>query len=167
LSLYGGGEIKVGKGSLLLGALVLSSPKARMELGKGSFLAAGAEINVQEFVCIGDHVLIAAGVYITDHNSHSLDYRDRLGDLDLFRARMQGRTPAVKDFSRIAHAAVHIGSHVWIGMRAMILKGVRIGDRAVVAAGAVVTRDVPDDSVVAGNPARVVKKLAHIKDVEA
>jgi maltose O-acetyltransferase len=52
-----------------------------------------------------------------------------------------------------------IGDDVWVGNGAMILKGVTIGDRAVVAARAVVTKDVPPDTVVAGNPARVVKTL--------
>jgi maltose O-acetyltransferase len=54
---------------------------------------------------------------------------------------------------------VIIGDDVWIGHGAVILKGVTIGDRAVIGAGAVVTRGVPADTVVAGNPARVVKRL--------
>jgi acetyltransferase-like isoleucine patch superfamily enzyme len=56
-------------------------------------------------------------------------------------------------------APVLIGDDVWIGLRAIILKGVVIGDAAVIAAGAVVTHDVPAYSVVAGNPARVVKNI--------
>jgi maltose O-acetyltransferase len=54
---------------------------------------------------------------------------------------------------------VHIGDNVWIGRSAIILPGVTIGDNAVVAAGAVVTKDVPDATLVAGNPARVVRTL--------
>ena len=53
---------------------------------------------------------------------------------------------------------IHIGNHVWIGQRAIILKGVTIGDGAIVAAGAIVTKDVPAHSIVAGNPARVVRE---------
>lgn len=60
-------------------------------------------------------------------------------------------------------APVIIGSDVWIGARAVILPGVTIGDCSVVAAGAVVTKDVPEYSVVAGVPARVVKKLEKVK----
>jgi acetyltransferase-like isoleucine patch superfamily enzyme len=55
---------------------------------------------------------------------------------------------------------VVLGDDVWVGAGAVILKGVTVGDGAVVAARAVVTRDVPADTVVAGNPARVVKRLA-------
>ena len=50
-----------------------------------------------------------------------------------------------------------IGNHVWIGMNVTILKGVRIGDGAIVAAGAVVTKDVPENTLVGGVPARVLK----------
>ena len=57
-------------------------------------------------------------------------------------------------------APVVIGDEVWVGFHAIILKGVTVGDRAIVAAGAVVTKDVPADAVVAGNPARVVKVLS-------
>ncbi len=50
-----------------------------------------------------------------------------------------------------------IGNHVWIGENALILKGVKIGDNSIVGAGSVVTKDVPNNSIVAGNPARIIK----------
>lgn len=53
---------------------------------------------------------------------------------------------------------IHIGNHVWVGQRAIILKGVTIGDGAIVAAGSVVTKDVPPNTIVAGNPAKVIKE---------
>jgi tetrahydrodipicolinate N-succinyltransferase len=58
-------------------------------------------------------------------------------------------------------APVRIGDGTWLGARAMVLPGVTIGKRVLVAAGAVVTRDVPDDVLVAGNPARVVRSLTY------
>ena len=57
-------------------------------------------------------------------------------------------------------APVHIGNDVWIGCRSIILSGIRIGDGAVVAAGSVVTKDVPPYTLVAGNPAQIKKKVA-------
>ena len=54
-------------------------------------------------------------------------------------------------------APVKIGDNVWIGMGAVILKGVTIGDNSVVAAGAIVTKSIPANTIVAGNPAEVVK----------
>jgi len=61
-------------------------------------------------------------------------------------------------------APVTIGRNVWIGRGAVLLPGVTIGDHAVVAAGAIVTKDVPAAAVVAGNPARVVRDLGVIDD---
>ena len=53
-----------------------------------------------------------------------------------------------------------IGNNVWIGMNAIVLKGVTIGENSIIAAGAVVTKDVPPNTVVAGNPARFAKRLS-------
>jgi hypothetical protein len=82
--------------------------------------------------------MMANGTYVTDSDWHTLYDRT---------ARSPTPTP------------VHIGNNVWLGDHATVLKGVRIGDNSVVAARAVVTRDVPANVVVAGNPARVVKEL--------
>ena len=54
-------------------------------------------------------------------------------------------------------APIHIGNHVWVGVRAIILKGVTIGDGAIIAAGSVVTRDVPANTLVGGVPAKIIK----------
>ncbi|MBY5377327.1 hypothetical protein HFN07_28555 [Rhizobium leguminosarum] len=81
---------------------------------------------------MGDEVFIADQVIIRDWDGHTI-------------------------VGRPDKAPIRIGNHVWIGMRAVILKGVTIGDGAVVAAGAIVTKDVPPGAVVAGNPAKVVK----------
>lgn len=93
----------------------------------------GVSIDCFERITIGRDVAIAKGVVIRDCDSHAIDgARDR--------------------------APIAIGDHVWLGTGAIVLKGVTIGDGAVVAAGAVVTRDVPPGCVVAGVPARVVRE---------
>lgn len=101
---------------------------------------------------MGDDVVISWGVTIVDHNSHSLSWPERANDvLDWGRG--------TKDWQNVKIAQVQIDNKVWIGFNAIILKGVAIGEGAIVAAGAVVTKDVPPYSVVAGNPARVIRTL--------
>ncbi len=94
-------------------------------------------------ITIEDNVLIASGVYISDHDH---------GDTSFQSLKI---TPAARELS---HAPVIIEQSVWIGQNATILKGVRVGRNAVIAAGAIVTKDVPPYAVVAGVPARVIKQ---------
>lgn len=93
-------------------------------------------------VCIGNNVNLAQGITVTALNHNFEDTTQRIDE--------QG----------ISTKPVVIGDDVWIGANAVILPGVTIGQHVVVAAGAVVTKDVPDYSVVAGVPAKVIKQLA-------
>jgi acetyltransferase-like isoleucine patch superfamily enzyme len=110
-------------------------------------------IAVAEEVEIGSYVLIAWGCCIVDHNSHSLDWRLRKDDT-------LGWIHDRKEWAHVKIKPIRIGDHAWIGFNSIILKGVTIGEGAVVAAGSVVTKDVPPFAVVAGNPARVIRELA-------
>lgn len=92
---------------------------------------------------IGNYTKVGAGCMITDSNHHSLDYRKRQSD-DFFDAKC---------------SPVIIGSNVFIGMRSIILKGVHIGDKAIVAAGSVISRDIPEGEIWGGNPAKFIKKI--------
>ena len=110
---------------------------------------------------IDDDVTIAWGVWIYDHNSHSLDWKERVNDTARIREDIKAGRGFIdsKNWSVVDTKPIHICDKVWIGFNAIILKGVTIGEGAIVGAGAVVTKDVPPYTVVAGNPARVVKKL--------
>jgi acetyltransferase-like isoleucine patch superfamily enzyme len=108
-------------------------------------------ISCSHEVEIGTQALIAHGVQIFDNNTHPTSWQDRERD---WRSISTGRTdvrPA------IAGAPVRIGAHAWIGFNSIIMKGVKIGERSIVAAGSVVIADVPPDTVVGGNPARVLR----------
>ncbi len=110
----------------------------RITLGDYVLVSPGTRISASDEITIGDSVMIANGAYITDSDWHGLYDRT-------------ARDDQVKP--------VHIRENAWIGDHAMVLKGVTVGENSVVAARAVVTRDVPPNVVVAGNPARVVKEL--------
>lgn len=102
----------------------------------------GCTISASDSIEIGDYVLIGSGALLTDSDAHPLDAK---------RRRIKG-IPG-------ASAPIKIGNDVFIGARVIVLKGVRIGDRAVIGAGSVVSSDVPSDCIVAGNPAKIIKKL--------
>ena len=104
----------------------------------------GSTICASKSVTIGDRVLVGSGCIITDTDSHPIDWEDR-------KAHKNDKTKS---------SPVVIGDDVFIGARSIILKGVTIGNHSVVGAGSVVSKDVPPDCVVAGNPAIIVKYLS-------
>ncbi|MDW8171077.1 MAG: acyltransferase [Anaerolineae bacterium] len=102
----------------------------------------GGVIVCAEYIQIGARVMVGAGAVISDTDFHPLDPLERRRD------PANGRS-----------APIRIGDDVFVGMRALILKGVTLNTGCVVGAGSVVTRDVPPRAVVAGNPARLVRTL--------
>jgi acetyltransferase-like isoleucine patch superfamily enzyme len=112
-----------------------------LEIGDHSYVGYQVTIAIGTKVSIGRHVLIANRVFLCSDDGHPLDPQAR---------RTEPGT---------GKGTIEIGDDVWIGDGAIVLKDLRIGDGAVVAAGSVVTDDVPPYSVVAGNPARIVKEL--------
>jgi acetyltransferase-like isoleucine patch superfamily enzyme len=104
---------------------------------------------------IGSHCLISWNVGIADSDFHPLEPAQRLVDARALAPFYRDR-PARPT---LRTAPVSIADNVWIGMNAVILKGVSVGENSVVAAGSVVTKPVPANVVVAGNPAVVVKNL--------
>lgn len=138
----------VGRNNLIVGFGVVGVERAELFIGSNVTIGYQCEINVGCRVSIGSNVLIATGVKIFDNNSHPVDSIRRREKLGM----------ALDDVGPVV-----IEEDAWIATNAMILKNVHIGKGAVVAAGAVVTHDVPSHTVVAGNPARVVKH-AEIQD---
>lgn len=145
----GRGRITIGErvrisGKISIGFANITDAVPELVVGDGTFIGHGCGFNVAQSVRIGRHCLLASAVLVYDLDGHPLDADCR-----------RGGAPTPPD--RVA--PVVLGDDVWVGYGATILKGVTVGDRAVVAARAVVTKDVPADVVVAGNPARVVKVL--------
>ena len=112
--------------------LYLDSENAKIFIGKNSYLNRRTEIKCQSSVSIGDDTAIAWDCIIMDTDYHSIN-------------------------GKVMTAPIVIGNHVWIGCKSVILKGVNIGDNAIVAAGSVVTKDVPANCLVGGSPAKIIK----------
>src|SRR5262249_4663228 len=115
----------------------------------------GALVMAEEKIEIGSHCLVSWNVGIADSDFHPLEPAQRLIDAQALAPYLENRParPTLKT------APVKICDNVWIRMNAVILKGVTIGESSVVAAGSVVTKNVEPNTVVAGNPAVVVKKF--------
>lgn len=137
-----GSNIRV---SGLLGIAASSKGTPTLVIGDGVFIGHGVNINVASRITIGKFASIGGGTYIADTEGHS-HYNPQkpiwevpAGEADI--------------------APVTIEEGVQISRNCMILKGVTIGARSVIGAGSIVRSDIPPDSIVMGNPARVVKKM--------
>ena len=146
--IYGNLRIELGDRVTLSGSQVWyacgDTTEKLLKVGNDSYIGFAAEIFSGSEIVIGDHVLIANHVLINGYDGHPLDPI----------ARAAGEGPGPMGFGNIV-----IGDYAWIGSKSIILKNVTIGRGAVVASGSVVTKDVPDLTVVAGNPAKPVRTI--------
>lgn len=108
-----------------------------LTVGSG-YANSGTHIRCSHSITIGNKVAIAHNVVIMDSDFHTITYTDST--------------------ENIKYAPVIIGDRVWIGRESIILKGVTIGDGAIIAAHSVVTKNVPPNCIVAGNPAKIIKR---------
>ena len=138
LTFKNGGKLSLGSGNVFEERHDIEAG-GRIKIGSDNYFNKRVKIVCMERIEIGNHCLLADSVHLYDH-----DHRHE--DLNRFICE-QG----------FVTRPIVIGNNVWIGARAIILKGVRIGDGAIVAAGSLVTRDVPADSIVGGVPAKFLK----------
>ena len=121
--------------SLYQGASIFIGPGAKLILNKSSFLNTNTTLNCFNYIEIGKNCCISDNVSIQDSDNHMLN----------------------NNFEKMSNPII-IKNHVWIGKNSIILKGVTIGEGAVVGAGSVVTKDVLPFTLVAGNPAKIIKE---------
>ena len=154
-------RLEIGEKCYIDGSIILEREVGNVTIGNRTYLGAGTTIICAEEIQIGSDVLSSWGITIVDHDSHSIRWQNRAEDVENWRAGLlEGgpkRAAQLKNWNVVPKSPVVIENKVWIGFNVIILKGVRVGEGAVIAAGSIVTKDVPPYCVVAGNPAKVVK----------
>lgn len=145
----------VGEDSVINGTINMSD--AEFKIGDRVMIN-GSNFYCTKGITIGNDVLMSWGCTIADSNMHSIVSADRIKELAVAKKEYDNGTIGDNpDLETINSAPIIIKDKVWIGFNCIIMKGVTIGEGAVIAAGSVVTKDVPDYAVAGGNPAKVIK----------
>lgn len=144
-------RIQIGEHCLIQGEIFIFAHGGKVEMGNYVFVGEGSRIWSALSVKIGNNVLISHNVNIHDTNSHPLDSKSRKVQSEL---QLTTGLPANNFGTR--EAEIVIEDDVWIGFNASIHKGVTIGRGSIIAAGSYVFNDVPQYSLVKGNPGKVV-----------
>ncbi len=146
--------VRVGRGaSTYLGTMFDVGPRGQVIVGEYTLLH-GARIICDAEIHIGDYCLISWNVVLMDSYRLPFDIRERRRELD----RVSSRVPRRVEVD-VPTRPIRVGHNVWIGFDACILPGVQIGEGSIVGARSVVSADVDPYCIVAGNPARVIRKL--------
>jgi acetyltransferase-like isoleucine patch superfamily enzyme len=147
-------KIRIGSDCVICGQIQTFAHAGEVEIGDWVFVGQDTRIWSAESITIGSRVLISHQVNIIDTTSHSLDAKLRFAQTQaIFTAGHPKADPGLNS------SAIKIGNDVWISFGASIMRGVTIGEGAVIGACSVVTKDVAPYTVVAGNPARFIKNL--------
>ena len=139
------GRLEIGRHTLLEPHVWITiSPNGRVRIGSQSFLNIGVMVASQGLVEIGDHCMFANGCFVSD--------ADHRFDDPSLPVPWQGFT---------SKGPTRVGDNVWCGANVVITSGVTVGDRCVIGANSVVTRDLPPHSIAAGAPAKVLRRVEY------
>ena len=147
----GKANVIVGSDCIIYCHIIIYNPDVKIVIGDRVFIGHGTTLFANRKIEIKEDILISWGCTLIDTNAHALKWEDRKNDVINWRS-------GKKDWSKVEDKEIVINSKSWIGFNSIILKGVTVGEGAIVAAGSVVTKSVDPFTVVAGNPAVFVKK---------
>lgn len=150
---YQGSHLTIGDGSIIEGLITFERTGASITIGNNTFIGGSSNLIASQKIIVGNDIMISWGCTIIDHNGHSLDWCKRKNDVHQW---FSGQ----KDWQHVDIQPTTIHDKAWIGFNSIILKGVTIGEGAIIGAGSVVTKDVDAYTVVGGNPAKFIKKLS-------
>lgn len=146
--------IEIGGNSHIRGELINVSGKGKLVLGEWCYLGERSTLwSSGANLLVGNRVLIAKDVFISNNNSHPIEAKARH---EHYKHIVTKGHPFDSD---LCGKTIRIEDDAWIGCKSIILKGVTVGKGSIVAAGSVVTEDVPEGVLVAGNPAKFIKRL--------
>lgn len=155
----GKAKMQIGEDSAVKGHFIFETDQGKIVIGNRTYIGGGMFVCINE-INIGDDVLISWGCTIMDNNAHSLMASQRKDDVAIYIKSVGGKTNEYsKEWLNVKNAPIIIKDKAWIGFNCIVLKGVTIGEGAVIAAGSVVTSNVPDYTVYGGNPAKLIKTL--------
>lgn len=158
-------KVKIGNDSMLNCNIIFESNKGYVEIGNRCFINAGTNIISHNKIIFGNDVTVAWGCTFYDHNAHSLDWNERVNDIKIqienFKKTGNSNSTKNKNWDVVKSSPIIICDKAWIGMNCTILNGVTVGEGAIVGACSVVRENVEPWTVVAGNPAKVIRKLNH------
>lgn len=157
--------VTIGEKGIINANFIFETEKGEIKIGNNVHIG-GATMICRTKIEIKDDVTFAWGITLYDHNSHSIFWEERKNDnhqcyQDFIN--FDGNNLKNKEWCNVVSKPIIIESKVWIGFDVTILKGVTIGEGAVVGAKSVVTKDVKPWTIVAGNPAVEVKQLPEYK----
>ncbi len=152
VSIHTTSSISIGNDCLIEGILTTHTPHAKIEIGNEVFIGNNSFLGAAESIIIEDKVLVSFDCVIQDNDSHSTISSERYTDTKDWKNGRQ------HNWDLTPKKTIHIKKLAWIGARSIILKGVTIGEGAIVAAGSVVTKDVAPYTIVGGNPAKFIKE---------
>ena len=155
--------LKIGKNCLINASFNFEDSNGYVTIGDRSYFGSKVEIISRNRIEIGSDVTVAWGVTIYDHDSHSKDWSLRAKMVEVFYSSY-GKNDCYEkiDWTDVNSKPICIKDKVWIGFDSIILKGVTIGEGAIVAARSVVTKDVEPYTIVAGNPAKKIKEINNL-----
>lgn len=151
-------SIVIGKNTHIRGNLTTFPHGGKITIGKNCYVGEHTKIWSSKNIEIGNYVLISHNVNIFDDTTHPIDPMERRKHVEQIFT-----TGFPKEINSLDPKPIKIEDDVWIGCNSIILRGITIGKASIVAAGSVVTKDVPPYTIVAGNPAKVIKKIAKNK----
>ncbi len=147
-------DIVIGKNVYCRGLIrCFSRGKGKLVINDEVYIGDDSIISVENTVTIGHLTMISHGVHIFDSTGHPTDPDRRELDWKITMGQSKSARPVVST------KPIAIGNRVWVGFNSVILKGVTVGDDSIIGSGSVVVKDVEPGTIVAGNPAGVIKRL--------